>query len=405
MARAYRLISADSHLEIVPERWTMRVPKPHRDRAPRLVKLPTGGDGVLSENTPLYAVGLGVAARPYEEHRVYGVTYEGNAGTGTPEQRLAEQDQDGVDAEVMFTSTGNAVAWRNIKDDNAYRAVVHAWNEFLAEEYCVVDRDRLLAMGQIPMTSVADAVAELEYCARAGLKGVCLANFPSGKGYPSPEDDRFYAAILDLEMPLTVHVGFVPNSGPIYAYARRPPEPSVAVSGDPMRALCRFGGGIAQVAIQMIFGGVFNRFPDLRVYFAETMAGWVGYCYEELDDTYRRIRYWAERDYGMDPRQEPPSDVLRAHCLWGFLRDPFGVRHRHEAGVRSMMWGSDFPHYVTDWPNSRRILDEMFVGVPDEERYQITCANAVEFFHLETADAPAPVLTGASADTGHRRSE
>jgi len=383
VARPYRLISADSHLEISPDRWTPRVPTAYRDRAPRLVKLPSGGDGVLSENTPLYVVGLGVAARPYEDHRVYGVNYEGSNGCGSPEQRIAEQDRDGVDAEVMFTSTRNAVAWRAIGDDTAYKAVVHAWNEFLAEEYCAVDRDRLLAMGMIPMTGVDDAVAELEYCARAGLRGICLSQFPSGKGFPTKDDDRFYAAIRDLNMPLTVHVGFVETKGPLFSYPRRPAEASAGPGSDPMFAIARFGGGIAQTAIQMVFGGVFDRFPDLKVYFAETMAGWVGYCYEELDDTYRRIRHWAERDFGLDARPRRPSEELREHCLWGFLRDPFGVRHRDEVGIHNMMWGSDFPHYVGDWPNSRRVLDELFGGVPDAERERITCLNALEFFHLE----------------------
>src|SRR5712692_8628541 len=90
MARPYRLISADSHLEISPERWTPRVPKAFRDRAPRLIKLASGGDGVLIENAPIYVVGLGVAGRPYEDHRIYGVSYEGNPGTGSPEKRLRE---------------------------------------------------------------------------------------------------------------------------------------------------------------------------------------------------------------------------------------------------------------------------------------------------------------------------
>jgi predicted TIM-barrel fold metal-dependent hydrolase len=58
------------------------------------------------------------------------------------------------------------------------------------------------------------------------------------------------------------------------------------------------------------------------------------------------------------------------------------VRHRDEVGIGNMMWGSDFPHYVTDWPNSRKVLDEMFVGASAEERERITCRNAMEFFHL-----------------------
>jgi hypothetical protein len=47
----YRLFSADSHLEISPERWTRRVPVKYRDRAPRLVKLANGGDGIVIEDS------------------------------------------------------------------------------------------------------------------------------------------------------------------------------------------------------------------------------------------------------------------------------------------------------------------------------------------------------------------
>ena len=160
-------------------------------------------------------------------------------------------------------------------------------------------------MGMIPMTGVDDAIAELEYRKRAGLRGICLSQFPSGKSFPSLDDD-LYAAVLDLDMPLTVHVGFDQSSGPIFTYPRRPVE-AIDPGSDPMIALARFGGGIAQTAIQMVFGGVFERFPSLKVYFAETMVGWVGYCYEELDDIHGRIRHWAERDYGLERARARPA--------------------------------------------------------------------------------------------------
>ena len=70
MASKYRLFSADSHLEISPERWTERVPAKYRDRAPRLVKLPNGGDGIIIEGRPLYVVGLAIAGKPYERHEL-----------------------------------------------------------------------------------------------------------------------------------------------------------------------------------------------------------------------------------------------------------------------------------------------------------------------------------------------
>lgn len=381
MARGYRVISADSHLEIAPERWTNRVPAKYRDRAPRRVRLATGGDAVMVENRPLYILGLAVTGKPYEDHRIYGVTYEGNSGTGLPEQRLKEQDQDGVDAEVLFTSTRNAEFWRGIRDDDAYRAVVHAYNEFLAEEYCAVAPDRLLALGIIPQTGGDDAIAEMEYCVKAGLKGVTLGAFPSSKGLPTPEDDRFYAAALDLNVPLTVHVGFGPTVGPLFPYKRSPAE--AGFGSDPLVLLTRFGGGIAQNAAQMAMAGVFDRFPSLKIYWAETMVGWLAYCYQELDDTYQRIRHWAAREFELPPLRRPLSEYLREHCAWGFLRDPYGVCHRHEVGVGNIMWGSDFPHYVGDWPHSLQIIEEMFAGVPEDERRQIVAGNAIRFFQLD----------------------
>jgi hypothetical protein len=53
MARQYRLMSSDSNLEVPPERWVHRVPEKYRDRAPRTVTLPDGGDALLIEGQPL----------------------------------------------------------------------------------------------------------------------------------------------------------------------------------------------------------------------------------------------------------------------------------------------------------------------------------------------------------------
>jgi predicted TIM-barrel fold metal-dependent hydrolase len=53
--------------------------------------------------------------------------------------------------------------------------------------------------------------------------------------------------------------------------------------------------------------------------------------------------------------------------------------------VNQLIWGSDFAHASGDWPHSRRIIDETFVGVSDDERYRMLAGNAVDFFHLEEA--------------------
>jgi predicted TIM-barrel fold metal-dependent hydrolase len=384
MAREYRVVSADGHLEIAPERWSGRVPRAYRDRAPRLVKLANGGDGVVIENRALYVLGLAITGKPYEEHTLTGITYEGSPGAGTPEQRVAEQDKDGVDAEVLYTSAGNGGFWRGIQEDAAFEAVIHAYNEFLAEEYCAAAPDRLLAMAVIPGTSLKNSIQELEYCKTHGIKGVALNSFPSGKSWPTPADDEFWQAAIDMQMPLTVHVGFIGRDGPVFKYARDPGV--VAFGADPVRVLTRFTGGSGQLPIQIAMAGVFDRFPTLRLYIAETMLGWVPHFLFQVDDVWERSRHWAYRFYGLESPPRKLSEYIKDHIIWGFLRDPVGVRLRHDVGVENAMWGSDFPHSASDWPYSSRVIEECFEGVPEAERVAMTRDNAVKFFHLDNGN-------------------
>src|SRR5438128_11965497 len=83
--------------------------------------------------------------------------------------------------------------------------------------------DRIVCMGTIPMTNVNDAVKELEHCAKLGIKGIKLDRYPSGKSYPTPEDDKFWAAALDLGIALTNHNNGNMGSGrgePDFLYPR-----------------------------------------------------------------------------------------------------------------------------------------------------------------------------------------
>ena len=203
MPRQYRLMSADGHLEVPPERWIHRVPEKHRERAPHTVKLPDGGDALMIEGQPLLEANFldlraGRAAGTWQP---FGLKVADAAGTGSAEQRVREQDQDGLDAEVLFAAmVAGPVFWRNIAHDEVYKAVIRGYNDWLGEEYCAVAPDRLIGMGVIPITNVEDAIAEMAHCKKLGLKGVLLGALPNAKGYPTPEDDRFWAAALDLDM-------------------------------------------------------------------------------------------------------------------------------------------------------------------------------------------------------------
>src|SRR5919106_5012888 len=280
MAREYRLMSSDGHLEVPPERWVHRVPSQYRDRAPHTIHLPDGGDALLIEGQPLLEANfLDLrAGRPAGQWQPFGIKVEDAAGTGSPKQRVKEQDIDGLDAEVLFPAMlAGPVVGLNISHDEVYKAVIRAYNDWLAEEYCAVAPDRLLGMGVIPQTHIDDAVKELEHCAKKGLKGILLGNFPSGKDYPTPEDDKFWAAALATGVAVTVHVKFNPLAGLI---APQPSRLFVYPKEDPalMRKLRRgllewvtFFGLPPAVSIgQLVLASGFGRFPALKIFFPGT---------------------------------------------------------------------------------------------------------------------------------------
>src|SRR5487761_481346 len=216
MARSYRYISGDSHLEIDSKYWLPRVPEKYREQAPHLVRRPDGQDVWVLEGREV------AKPQPFDLYggkgrdvwQPTGQTYDNTPGTGPASQRLAEQDRDGIEAEVMFPAqVCGPRMLAQIKDHDTYLAVIRAYNEWLAEEYCGTDPERLFGVGILPWSGLEDAIAEMEHCKKLGFKLVLLGVFPSGKGMPTPEDDRFWQASLDMNMPVTIHVE-IDRSGP-----------------------------------------------------------------------------------------------------------------------------------------------------------------------------------------------
>jgi len=320
------------------------------------------------------------AGRPKEDWDPVRMKYEGQAGTGPPQQRLLEQDMDGIDAEVLFASVGGRGSWNGIADDEAYLAVVRAYNDFLIEDYCAVAPDRLIGMAIIPERGIESAVAELQRCVRLGFKGVNLNKFPNGSAFPAPEDDRFWAAAVDVQMPVTIHSNMETGRG----------QPGGRFgSGDPGIGMGLRSAKYALLggrdAILMATTGVFVRFPELQVYFAENQIGWLPNCMEQADLLYTRHYPWWERHKGFAPTPEPPSFYLKRNALWGFFDNPVGVGLRQHIGVQQIMWLSDFPHGPSDWPESLSVIDRNFEGVPEDERHLMVAGNAIRFFGLEAA--------------------
>jgi predicted TIM-barrel fold metal-dependent hydrolase len=392
MAREYRLMSSDGHLEVPPERWVHRVPQQYRDRAPRTIHLPDGGDALLIEGQPLLEANfLDLrAGRPAGQWQPFGLKVEDAAGTGSAEQRVREQDQDGMDAEVLFPAmVAGPVFWRNIRHDEVYKAVIRAYNDWLGEEYCTVAPDRLIGMGVMPITNVDDAIAEMEHCARLGLKGILLGALPSGLGYPTPEDDKFWAAAVDMGMPVTVHVAFNRTGAraaqPTFKYPREEPAIMGRIRRPFLEWITNFGLPPAISIAQLVLAGIFERFPTLKVFFAETRLGWVPFWLEHADLWYQRHIGWAEDLLGFKPLKALPSDYVREHIYFSVQYEHVAVELRQHVGVDRIMFATDFPHIECEWPNSKPLVEKIYADVPEDEKARMLAGNAVEFFKLDQA--------------------
>jgi predicted TIM-barrel fold metal-dependent hydrolase len=402
VARTYHYISGDSHLEVPSGYWVGRVPAKYRDEAPRLERLPDGTDAWFIRDERVGQANAfdlygGKGRDVWEPIRQ---TYDTTPGTGPAEQRIREQDADGIEAEVLFPAQVAGMRMlRRVKDDDAYLTVVRAYNDWLAEEYCAVAPDRLIGVGIIPWTNVRDAIAEMENSKRKGLKIVVIGVFPSGKGYPSIEDDPFWSASLDLEMPVAIHVDIDRNGergGAYYHYPRVPDELQSQVDS-PLFGIvgqsARFARAAGLNAIQLTMDHLFERLPALNVYLAENSIGWVPFFLRMADIRYGRHRYWVERHLDWQPLadEKRPSDVIREHFYWGFQEDPIGVELRRHIGVDRVIWGTDFPHQESEWPNSMGVVERNFDGVPETEKTKMVAGNIIRLLHLDAVAVPAPL--------------
>jgi predicted TIM-barrel fold metal-dependent hydrolase len=130
----------------------------------------------------------------------------------------------------------------------------------------------------------------------------------------------------------------------------------------------------------MIFSGVFERYPALQVVVVEFELAWVPYLLNTMDYTYRERHEEAAYRFQDDLR---PSDFFQRQVFLSFQEDAVGIRLRDLIGVDSMMWGSDYPHSESTFPKSREILAQILAGVPAHERAKIVGQNAARLYHFD----------------------
>jgi predicted TIM-barrel fold metal-dependent hydrolase len=361
----YKIIDCDQHVIEPPDLWQKYLPKKYQDQAPKLVKDEEGGDAWLLAG---HVESLGLVAAMHktpETLKWTGVRYEDlHPGITQPGPRLELMDQDGVSAAVFFPPQRTMIYFMFEEDSEFSLAGMQAYNNFI-RDFCSHEPSRLGAVWQMPGTGIEDSIAELRRAKENDAVGVGLATWPSGEFMLSDEDDKFWAVANELRMPVHIHVGLVTpqyKTRKIAATKGGPPQ-LVAFATTMSRMPTLFA--------EFIFNGVFQRFPDLTIVGGEVGAGWVPFLLQELDDRFRRNRVWCNSQLDM-----LPSEYYARNCKVGVVNDQFGVQNCDAVGVETMMWCSDFPHHITDWPNSRYLINSMSQGIDASKKRKIFCENA-----------------------------
>ena len=109
---------------------------------------------------------------------------------------------------MLFPGNVGPGFWRGISNDDAYKVGRARLQRLAGRGILLLCPERLIGVGVIPITNVDDAVDGIRALQPIGLKAVAIDNFPAGNRYPTANDDRFWAAVVDLDMALTIHVEF-----------------------------------------------------------------------------------------------------------------------------------------------------------------------------------------------------
>ena len=369
-----RILSSDSHVVEPPDTWKGRLPAKYADRAPRVVSDADGDwwfvDGVRTNSFQGGAQTGKRFDRP-EELRPAGRFADVRRGAYDPQEFLADNDLDGVWGSVLYPTEGLSLF--QVPDGELLAAIFAGYNDWLAE-FCRHDPRRLQGIAMVHVEDVAGAVAELARARKLGLVGAMITVGPAEEwSYDRAEYEPFWAAAQDLGMPLSLHIAtFRPQPGTAYE-DNRSARPALIANWDRYMKMS---------LAHMILAGVFERHPRLRVGSVEHELGWVPFFLDRLDYTYtqRARRPWWHRF-----KDGLPSDFFHRNVFLSFQEDAMGIRDRELIGVDQMMWGSDYPHTESTFPQSQKLLDRVFAGVPNEERRRITRDNVARLYGF---DAP-----------------
>jgi predicted TIM-barrel fold metal-dependent hydrolase len=362
----YRIIDADAHMSEPFDMWAQRIDKRFRDQAPRLVHDYDGKKGS-------FFVFDDFVTRVSSERE--GASQDMmRPGGRDPAERLKDMELEGVDGAVLYTTYG---FWLFASQNpELQEACFRVYNEWLAE-FCRHAPKRLAGIAMISLYDVDRGTHELENARKLGLRGAMIWSTPPDAlpPYYSSTYDRFWSAVQECDIPLSLHLNTGGRKSSAYTIAGE------KAMGQVYTKMVMAQHEVQESILSLIFGGVLDRFPNLKLVSAEGDIAWIPHLLARAD------KYYASRTRrGHDlPLPMPPSEYFRRQVWATFIKDPLGLQtYRYGGCVDKIMWSTDYPHPASFFPHSQEILRQDFADVPDDDKHKIVYENAAKLYGFDS---------------------
>ncbi len=231
---------------------------------------------------------------------------------------------------------------------------------------------RRAALAMLTVHDLAATADEIAWAARSGMKGVIIPTVP-GKGLPSYYDrcyDPLWAVCQEHEMPVHIHGG---GGTPDYG--------DYGVVSMLMYATEATYFSQRNLWV-LIWGGVLDRFPRMKVVFTEARSEWVPSTLRLLDGIHAAPFF----QHIEDTAKLKPSEYFERQCyVAASFMAPHESAMRHEIGLDQLMWGADFPHVEGTWPRTRKSLARCFRDVPITEAKRILSDTPAGLYGFDLA--------------------
>lgn len=359
--RTYTVVDADAHINEIPTDWDGL----NQAHPGWLSAGQDGGKTVAKIEGKLYPQQTGPGCGVPIDSSLAPATKKGAFDI---EQRLRDMDTEGIDVQVMYG--GLSIGTTSFEDHGFARDFAIAYNDWLLDDMCGADADRLKGVAVVPLQDVQASVNELKRVKDKGAPAVTIPPAVGDRNLDHPDFLEFFEACQALDLAVGVHNAPGMNT-PLPAAGRFDNYVQVHVLSFPVDQL------VAWTALT--FGGVLDRFPDLRVAFLECGVGWVPYFID------RSAEHVEKRGDLVPAMTSQPRDYIdRGQCYFSFeAEDPFVGHYIEHFGADSIVFASDYPHWDCEFPGTVDEAEEHNQDLGDEVLAKIMGANALRLYGLE----------------------